>query len=33
MGISFKFGRTTIKASELGVGRNLTASKNREHFP
>ena len=26
-GYRFKFGRTTIKASELGVGRNLTASK------
>lgn len=26
-GYRFKFGRTTIKASELGIGRNLTASK------
>ena len=26
-GYRFKFGKTTIKASELGVGRNLTASK------
>lgn len=26
-GYRFKFGRTTIKASELGMGRNLTASK------
>lgn len=26
-GYRFTFGRTTIKASELGVGRNLTASK------
>lgn len=27
-GYRFKFGKTTIKASELGVGRNLTASKS-----
>lgn len=26
-GYRFKFGKTSIKASELGVGRNLTASK------
>lgn len=31
-GYRFKFGRTTIKASELGVGRNLTASKIRNTF-
>lgn len=31
-GYRFKFGRTTIKASELGVGRNLTASKIESTF-
>lgn len=31
-GYRFKFGRTTIKASELGVGRNLTASKIENTF-
>lgn len=31
-GYCFKFGRTTIKASELGVGRNLTASKIENTF-
>jgi hypothetical protein len=31
-GYRFKFGRTTIKASELGVGRNLTASKIERTF-
>lgn len=31
-GYRFKFGRTTIKASELGVGRNLTVSKIEDTF-
>ena len=31
-GYRFTFGRTTIKASELGVGRNLTASKIENTF-
>ena len=31
-GYRFMFGRTTIKASELGVGRNLTASKIENTF-
>lgn len=31
-GYRFKFGRTTVKASELGVGRNLTASKIENTF-
>jgi len=31
-GYRFKFGRSTIKASELGVGRNLTASKIENTF-
>lgn len=31
-GYRFRFGRTTIKASELGVGRNLTASKIENTF-
>lgn len=31
-GYRFKFGRTHIKASELGVGRNLTASKIEKTF-
>ena len=31
-GYRFKLGRTTIKASELGVGRNLTASKIESTF-
>ena len=31
-GYRFKFGRSTIKASELGVGRNLTASKIESTF-
>ncbi len=31
-GYRFKFGRTSIKASELGIGRNLTASKIETTF-
>lgn len=31
-GYRFKFGRSTIKASELGVGRNLTVSKIENTF-
>lgn len=31
-GYRFRFGRTTIKASELGIGRNLTASKIENTF-
>lgn len=31
-GYRFKFGRTTIKASELGLGRNLTVSKIEDTF-
>lgn len=31
-GYRFKFGRTTVKASELGIGRNLTASKIENTF-